>query len=75
MNIDTMIGLVFGLLYGGFCIVCVRIGFRMGRMTQDKPVETPKAFHPGGEGALDEYDAYEEALSRAGTKSTVEDSK
>lgn len=54
------------------CFTCIRIGFRMGRMTQDKPVETPKTFDPGGEPVLDEDDAYEEALARPGAKSTVE---
>lgn len=62
-------------LVTALCLVCVRIGFRMGRMTQDKPVETPKVFNPGGEPAIDEYDAYAEALSRPEAKSTIGEDK
>lgn len=75
MNIDILVGLAIGLLYGVTCILCVRIGFRMGRLTQDKPIETTKSFNPGGEPALDEYDPYAEAMERGETKSTIGEDK
>lgn len=72
MNL-SIIDVCFCLLMMAVVIFCIRIGFTMGRMTQDKPTGDPKQFDPGSAAALAEYDPYEDAASSPNGKSTVED--
>ena len=48
-------------VFMAICLKCVDIGFKMGRMTQDKPAAEPKEYNPG-EPALGEDDEWDKAV-------------